>query len=609
MLNVTSVDVNARACCSWLDEVWVAKQQGGLQIFNSTTNEKIKDVNVSADDGNNVQLGALIPVLGEIWATTLDGKLLVISATSHTIVATLRLPGEEKKAALTALYFNGYMVLVASETGRVFMLHPVSKKQVGVLTAHAPCTAVTTFYSFILTGDRDGRLYLWDGISGVCLAEHDKSKSEVLHLFHELTTGTIWVARKNGNLDLYTVSADQIALVARAPALGRVTGLVSVSGNIMVSTFEKKLFVLCARTGNILKELRNVHSGFLHGITKVQQQEKAVLWTFANDTDVKVWEAEGAFVPAYIAPRKSPYEVAQMAARQPLAQISENAALGVKVQQAKRKAVDVAGDLRAAREEAQEMRLRLLRVDEKSRVDKEELLKLQARVNELVEEQRTTQRNFTDEQQKNVSAVHERTALQSEVSTLKEDLSKARTDAYNKMEEASRKSQEVSEAKTEKSQMEMRLQDAEVKLATVQAENARLCRAMGSISISQCADKDVQNQILSDSAKVCDEAERLRRVNRMMSSAISSMVYTIRAEGGGGARHDRAAQRVSAARGRPHRGPASRCAAHRDDGAPPRALRARVRRRHQGAAARPQRPLHPVHTLPARLRMRRPTTS
>ncbi|CAD2222043.1 hypothetical protein AGDE_05538 [Angomonas deanei] len=324
------------------------------------------------------------------------------------------------------------------------------------------------------------------------------------------------------------MAANQLALAARASAVGKVTGLESVSGKIIASTFEKKIVVICALTARVLDVMESSHKSFMCGITKVRRRETASLWTYSNDGGVQTWELQGNFVKVKEGTKTLRKKLSKLSVTNHLQQLAENVQLGVNVQEEKNKYINFRDDLRTAREEAQELRLKLIKLQEELEVKKEEVLKGETRVKELEADNAKCKKDVTEFSEKVSSVEKERAALQSEVGTLKEDLSKARTEVSDKIAENSKVSQEVSLAKTEKSQMEQRLHDAEGKLATIEGENTRLCRSIGSVAAAQGAERDVQNQILKGSEQSRSELERVMKLNKVLSSALASMEYTIR---------------------------------------------------------------------------------
>ncbi|EPY29246.1 hypothetical protein AGDE_10052 [Angomonas deanei] len=528
MNSVESLPFAVRTCCAWENEVWVAKQEGNIGVLDAVSNQVLVEVPVNVDNQSNAVIQFMTAVEDEIWIATLEGKIAVFDAVNRRYTKTISLPGFEKKAALTGLLFDGLHVLIPSETGRTYIFEPQSKKQIGVLAAEAPCTAVTTMEGYFVGGDKEGRLYVWDAETLQCIVRHDKSKSEVRHVLFEEYSRTIWVARENGNIDIYSMAANQLALAARASAVGKVTGLESVSGKIIASTFEKKIVVICALTARVLDVMESSHKSFMCGITKVRRRETASLWTYSNDGGVQTWELQGNFVKVKEGTKTLRKKLSKLSVTNHLQQLAENVQLGVNVQEEKNKYINFRDDLRTAREEAQELRLKLIKLQEELEVKKEEVLKGETRVKELEADNAKCKKDVTEFSEKVSSVEKERAALQSEVGTLKEDLSKARTEVSDKIAENSKVSQEVSLAKTEKSQMEQRLHDAEGKLATIEGENTRLCRSIGSVAAAQGAERDVQNQILKGSEQSRSELERVMKLNKVLSSALASMEYTIR---------------------------------------------------------------------------------
>lgn len=534
---LSSIEAAMRASCTVNDEVWAAKLQKGVAVFDSCTGGKIGDVALSVDGDENVQVKQMCTVFDEVWASTADGGLVFIDAAKRKVVSTLSLPGKDKKVSLSSLSFNGHVAAVASENGNVYLIHPLRKRVTMALPLSAPCTAAAHYYSFLVAGDEEGALYVWDTLTGCSICVHTKSNSGVTGIFHETTTGTLWVSRKNRNVDVYSLVDGKMNLTGRLSALGSVTGMLGISGKVLLTTYEKKVLVAdaAALTVSTLSsgsgpggDASASHSAFIYGAVKVRHTETAQLWTFGNDDRALAWEVQGCSIAVNRSPFLHPLQQARLQLESAAHDIRVRATGDTERAEEELRQAFSQDDLRKLREETQELRLKLFKLEESDGVKSNEIASLNSRIKELNEDNGKLTKDLADASAKLSSGETERASLQTQLSKAKEELSQARTETSAKATEKSQVEQEVAKLKNEAGQLEQRLREAEGRTADLRAENSRLCNSLGGIVSGQSGEGLIHGQLVESTGKLSEELQQVRRMNLLLQSVVASMEYTIR---------------------------------------------------------------------------------
>ncbi|KAG5510972.1 hypothetical protein JKF63_06474 [Porcisia hertigi] len=525
-----SSPVAGRLCCAAGEEVWVAKQSGGIAVFSALTGDHATDITLKGADGETpAQATHMIAVFEEMWVSTNEGRVHFYEIATHKWVDSVLIPGAERKVQVVSLSFNGHIAVIAAASGSVYIHHPLTHKRLGTLsTSLSPCTAVIQFYSFVVGGDAGGALYLWDPFTCECVIYHGESKSEVVALLHEPTTGTIWVSRANEHVDVYALHEGTLQLQHRVRGIGRVTGMVAVSGTVVATTFTKRIVQIDALTAKTTINVESAHDNFIHGCCKAMHQEVAQVWSIGNDGTLRVWNAVGLQVPAVPLPRLPPATqaalVSSMKANFELAQGD----LRVEVQSERLHRLNMSEMLMKAREEAQELRLRLTGEEEKRLTIDAELAAERKHRKELEEHNAKLIKDATDMVSRFADTERECNSLRGEVTQLKVDLSKSRTEASTKQTERSDLEKQLSQERANRNVLEQRLRDAEGKLSSLQAEHRRVCDEMRSVTATHQTGRASQDILAKSTAAWCTELEHARKMNDLMRSAMASMEYTIR---------------------------------------------------------------------------------
>lgn len=522
--------VDGRVCCAINDEVWVGRQSGGIAVFSASTGKQINVIELKADeDDAAAQVTQMVAVFDEVWVSTSEGRVHFIPGATRKLGDSMLTPGAEKRVPIVSMGFNGHIAIVAAASGSVYVHHPLSHQRLATLaTSTSPCTAAIQFYSFVVGGTASGALHLWDPLSGECLIYHGESKSEVVALLHEPTTGTIWVARANENVDVYAVDGTALQLRRRVTGLGRVTAMTAVSGTVVATTFTKHIVQLNVMTGGVVANRAGAHASFLHGSCKAMHQEVAQVWSVGNDGVVRVWQVAGQQVPVVPQPKLSPAAQAALASSVEAAYELAQGELRVEVQAERQRRVSVVDQLRGAREEAQELRLRLAQAEEKYVATDAELTAERKHRKEVEEHNAKLTKSVADITSNVAAAERERDSLRGELTQLKVDISKARTETSTKQTEKATVDRQLAEERTNKNVLEQRLRDVEGKLSSLQAEHRRVCDAAGSVAASQALTKTAQDELLKGGTALAAELEHSRKLNSLLSASMASMEYTIR---------------------------------------------------------------------------------
>ncbi|CAJ1986357.1 hypothetical protein conserved [Leishmania donovani] len=528
VLHTASVD--GRICCAANEEVWVAKQSGGIAVFSARSGDHMTDIALKADDGSTAaQVTHMMAVFGEVWVSTKEGRVHFYELATHTPVDSMLIPGAEKKVQVVNLSFNGHVAVIATASGSVYVHHPLNHQRLGTLsTSTSPCTAAIQFYSFVVGGDASGALYLWDPVTGECVIYHGGSKSEVVALLHEPTTGTIWVSRANEHVDIYAVKDGALQLQRRVSGIGRVTGMVAVSGTVVATTCTKRLVQIEATTAKITVSVAGAHDKFIHGCCKAMHQEVAQVWSVGNDGTLRVWHVAGLQVPVVPLPKLPPAAQAALTSAVEDTLNPQQSELRAEAQAELHSRMSMEDKLMKAREEAQELRLRIFKEEERRLMVDAALTAERKHRKELEERNAKLAKEVTDIASNVAVAERERNGLRAEVTQLKMDLSNARTETSVKQTEKSSIERQLSEERTKKDTLEQRLRDVEGMLSSLQAEHRRMCEALGSATAHQQTSKAPTDALMSRGAALSAELEHARKMNALMGSAIASMEYTIR---------------------------------------------------------------------------------
>ncbi|ORC86635.1 uncharacterized protein TM35_000272250 [Trypanosoma theileri] len=528
--SVGKFDCEARCCCGFGDVIWVGELKGGIAVYSAQEGTLLERINVGNTD-TRVHFKCIVAVFGEIWAGTITGEVHIFDGVLKRWKGVIRIHGVEAAAPITSLFFDGYSVLGGSETGRIVQWNPINKQQMTVFVALAPVTAVTVASGIVVSGDRNGAVQLWNMCNGLLAAEHTKDTSGVTSLLYEWTTSTLWVGRRCGSISVYALSP-LLQFTGRVRVDGgAVISMHAVSGKVLVVSAGRTVAVVAAKTLAVLSSVAAAHDAFIHDAACVYAATSVRAWTIGNDGTARVWDVAGYYIPT------APTTMATTAANTIAANVGtdrmlQEAEWAVRISESQDQAASAAVELRAAREEVHELRVRHTAVDRTLGDKDAEIAAHLARVKELEEDVKRLQKTVADTEARADAAQRESTMLRKDYNTALQDASQARAQVSAKIAEKSGVEQQLSEQRTEKSHLEIRLRDKEAEVTQLKAENAKLQNILSGKSLSSSilpSEKDMyQKMLANNSGAMHQEMDELRKKCQLMSGLLVSMEYTIR---------------------------------------------------------------------------------
>ncbi|RNF13726.1 uncharacterized protein Tco025E_06072 [Trypanosoma conorhini] len=526
---VESFKCEARCCCVAGDAVWMAELKGGIAVCDAQRGNVLERVAVAGEADERVQFKSMALVHDEVWAGTITGVVHVFDAPARRWKQSMTVLGVEATAPLLSLFFDGFSVLGGSETGRIVQWNPFTKRQVTVFVALAPVTAVTVAAGLIVSGDRSGVVQLWDPRSGEVVYEHAQDASAVTSLLAEASTGTLWVGRRNGTVSVYALASTMSFAGRVSVGDGAVTSMLAVSGKVLATSYDRAVVVFAARTREELSRATMAHDAFIHYASRVYAAETARIWTIGNDCVVHVWDLAGYFLPCQSPPAIRPCDQAAMVHGARGALTVENAQLSTRVAESFSRVTDAKEELRQARDEAHELRLRLMSFEHVLKEKDAEIASRAARVKELEEDVNKLQNTVTDSNARADAAQRETNMLRADYHAALRDASQTKTQLSAKIAEKAGVEQQLAAVRTENSHLEIRLRDREGEVSQLKAENARLHATVGQLSSSQSAERELQQkQLASTEGAMRQELEELRKRSQVLGGMLVSMEYTIR---------------------------------------------------------------------------------
>ncbi|RNF20288.1 hypothetical protein TcG_03747 [Trypanosoma cruzi] len=526
---VESFKCEARCCCVAGNDVWVTELKGGIAVCDAQRGNVLERIAVGGTD-TRVQFKCMVLVHGdEVWAGSINGAIHIFDVPTKRWKQSMTILGVEARAPILSLFFDGFSVLGGSETGRIVQWNPFTKEQVKVFVALAPVTAITVTGGFVVNGGRDGVVQFWDSRSGEVICEHTQDKSAVTSILADSTTSTLWVGRTNGTVSVYTLSVPMSFTGRLSVGNGAVTSMLAVSGKVLATSYDRSVVVFAAKTREEVSRSRTAHNAFIHYAARVYAAEMARIWTIGNDGVIYVWDVAGYFLPCRSSPTISPYDQATVVHDARGALTVENAQLSSRVAESLSRVVDVKEELRKVRDEAHEMRLRLISFENVLKEKEMEIASRTARVKELEEDVNRLQKSVTDSNARVDAVQRETNLLRADHNTAVQDASQTKAQLSAKISENANLKQQLSATCTEKSHLEIRLRDRDAELAQLRAENARLHGAMGQISSSRSAEREMYEKTLANTeGAMRQELNELRRRSQILGSLVVSMEYTIR---------------------------------------------------------------------------------
>lgn len=536
---VGTFECNARCCCVVGKVVWVAELKGGVAVHNAQDGQLLERIAV-AEGNNRVHFKCMVLVNHELWAGSSEGVVHIFEATRRRWKRQIAIMGTGTAAPITALIFDGHSVIGASETGRIVQWNPSSKAQMMAYTSSSPAADVTVFAGLIISGHGDGSLRVWDPYSGEMVVEHLKDNSDVTRLLVEPTTSTLWVGRRSGCISVYSLDAESEERRSSEPVLftlksrvliGKeaVTSLQAITGKVLVTTHCRVVAVVNAHTYEVLICVNGAHDAFIYGAARVYVAETVRAWTIGNDSVAHIWDVAGYYVPSQSTPAMGPHEQEKIVEDAKCLLSFENSKLATRVAAAGVTVTKLQEELQAARNEAQELRLRLVSVDDLEKEKEVEIVSSSTRIKELESEVKRLNKELADANARADGAERQFNMTRNDLNNAATEASKARADVSEKIKEKADVEQQLTARNTEKLHLERQLRDKSLELEHVRGEYDRLHRATA---------QGLQTKGVTDAYKFCssrdggvalsNELEELRKKNELLGTLLSSMEYTLR---------------------------------------------------------------------------------
>lgn len=543
--------VKGHVCCCVGNEIWTAVKGCGEVTLHTPSGEFIQtiaapspaDEDAYRDDAPSSRvMTKLLVVLTHVWASTVNGDILVFNAIERR--AECRIPlskkfsyRNSKMPALTDMCFDGSHVYAASEAGRVLVISPTEKIIVKEMTLEHPCTSIGYTDRYLLVGDRQGGIHVIHKESARRASVCQNSKAAVRCLLvtpHHLplhpSKRRVWVGCEDGMLYGYALRGGKLALKHLVDGVGTVANLTEFSGLLVASTVERYLAVLEEETGRLVCHSTEPTPSFISDVVKVRSREEAHFWLVSLEGDVLEWRMEG--LPVAPSGRPLSYRNAISAAAADATETGtaswRGSLIGVSVQEERLNTVKAKEAMRSVEGEARELRMMLITHREEIDSREAEIADRKERESRLLEENAKLKEELVplksslDVNQKEVSV------LQSQLLAARDELSTNKVECSQSVSDKFTLQAELFALRTSKSYTEQQLQDAQNIATGLRAENARLCKSIESFSLPQEQEKARQQHSAEITAEATTALMECKKLNRLLTSVLASMEYTIR---------------------------------------------------------------------------------
>lgn len=425
----------ARCFCAIGDHVWVGERSGVISVRCARTGAEVRML----DPVGSVSLfaTAMVAVNGEMWIGASDGRLCVFDAATCALRVELTNVETEKRGEIFALCSEGASVYAAQSTFRVSEWDASRKLFVRSFVHGAPVRGVAANDEHLFSGDDVGAVHMWDRASGDLVASWKEGRSSVTCVLLEERTGDLWVARANGNIDVFVV-ADGARLrfgATLSDSLERLNSLLCVGGKVWGAGLDRYVYIWHGENRKLIGKVKT-HRAFVFALGKLYTMETARVWSLSNDKSVHIYDGEGFFHP--VQTETAVRQKAQLAAQ---AQTQElRAALAFAERQlalAREKVAQRDTDLERARADSEHHVIRIHALQHALLGKDEALSGTQGERSKLLEETgKLSQRVATLQAELNAVEAA-RTALRMEVTRTQEELSRAKSLATAQTSQAS----------------------------------------------------------------------------------------------------------------------------------------------------------------------------
>lgn len=207
---------------------------------------------------------------------------------------------------------------------------------------------------------------------------------------------------------------------------------------------------------------------------------------------------------------------------------TESPVRGLKGEEERMKRVVAREAMREVMDEAQELRLKFISLQDALKARDIEIEKRKQREKELRAETAKIKQELIDITSSLNVAQAECTTLRQELTKTKDDLSQARTVSNNVLAEKSLLQAEISTVKIDKAYVEQQLRDAQNTVSGLRAENERLYRSIANMGGASEKERETEKQMQETVTESAAAVLQYKRLNRLLTSILSTMEYTIR---------------------------------------------------------------------------------
>lgn len=404
-------------------------------------------------------------------------------------------------------------------------------------------------------------------------------------LLFEPTQNTVWAGRKDGCLYTYKMQKSSSSLRLdrvvdpinglccvvegnafqgrRHPFLSDeekiprkpITSLTTMSGVVLLTTTDMSLIVVDAGSGKVLSAASASSGCLVRGIVRIRQKEEAIFWSYSHEGGIYEWRVSGMDVApsgtanstlsCFSCPFLPPL---QLSAEDVLERVPSTTLVDQKISERiwchptqslpvnlplvaseeRLKAVLAVESMRSVADEAQELRLQLLRTKDIMESKDLEIEKRKQHQEELQQENKELKKKILDLTSYQCTSQKELAEVKTECSATKDALSQARTEYLQLQREQSSWSAEVSSIKIEKSYVEQQLMDAQNTVSGIRAENERLLRSIARMGGVEEKEFEVKKTVEATSAANSASLLQYKKLNRLLTSVMATMEYTIR---------------------------------------------------------------------------------
>ena len=348
-----SLSCDARCILPIGETAWVGERSGILSVIDARSGKTLR---LLSSTHSQVFATAMVsaPTRDEVWVGTQDGRVCVYDISTFSLLIELRCPETQHSGEITSIVVEGSSIFVAATNCLISHWDTHTKTYIRSYKHQAPVMAMAIDKSVLFAGDGSGQIYFWDAHTGQAVStpqftsptRHDeglspvrsplrspstsprrtKSKAAFLSqcastlvttpaamistakkavavssMLIERTTGSLWVGRADGGIDILRIHtsqncAGQLKGTVTTSSGSKVTCLAEVGGKVWAGGLDKHTYVFQAATHILLGRFKS-HASFLFGFAKLYTMETARIWSYSNDKKINVYDAEGFFNP------------------------------------------------------------------------------------------------------------------------------------------------------------------------------------------------------------------------------------------------------------------------------------------------------------------------